>query len=228
MKVSLILRFILLLIAAPYLFLQVRKPSAFLGRFFAAMMNLSHSRLTDWGLQHITKEGRTRILDVGCGGGRTIEKLAAAAPTSVISGVDYAAGSVAASRSKNAKLIKEGRVEIQQASVSQLPFADDSFDLITAVETHFYWPDLKSDFREVLRTVKPGGTFVVITESYKKGANSSWQQPVMKLLGSTLLTAAEHKNVFHEAGFTEVQSFEENEKGWLCVMGKKLSSQAAS
>jgi 2-polyprenyl-3-methyl-5-hydroxy-6-metoxy-1,4-benzoquinol methylase len=36
------------------------------------MMNLSHSRPTDWGLQLVRIENNFRILDVGCGGGRLI------------------------------------------------------------------------------------------------------------------------------------------------------------
>ena len=53
--------------------------------------------------------------------------------------------------------------------MSKLPFPDGMFDLVTAVETHYYWPDLVADMREVLRVLKPGGTFVLIAEAYKDG-----------------------------------------------------------
>jgi ubiquinone/menaquinone biosynthesis C-methylase UbiE len=39
-------------------------------------------------------------------------------------------------------------------------------DLVTGVETHFWWPDLHGDVREVFRVVKPGGTLVLIAEVY--------------------------------------------------------------
>jgi cyclopropane fatty-acyl-phospholipid synthase-like methyltransferase len=42
-------------------------------------MNSSHSKLTDWGLEHISIENNETILDIGCGGGRTVSKLAAIA-----------------------------------------------------------------------------------------------------------------------------------------------------
>lgn len=133
-----------------YALIQVRKPSKFFGRFFVWLMNVTHSGLTDWGLKHVGIEKQFTILDVGCGGGRTIQKLAALAPDGMIYGVDYADGSVAASRAKNAELIEARRVEIRQASVSALPFPNDKFDLVTAVETQYYWPDLASDMREIL------------------------------------------------------------------------------
>jgi ubiquinone/menaquinone biosynthesis C-methylase UbiE len=76
--------------------------------------------------------------------------------------VDYAEGSIAVSRAKNAQLIEAGRVKIRQASVSDLPFPEDKFDLVTAVETQYYWPDLMNDMREILRVLRPGGKLVVI------------------------------------------------------------------
>jgi ubiquinone/menaquinone biosynthesis C-methylase UbiE len=95
------------------------------------------------------------ILDVGCGGGRTIQKLAAMVTEGAVYGVDYAKGSVAASRAKNGGAIDAGRVVIAQGTVSKLPFAGEKFDLVTAVETQYYWPDLPGDMREMLRVRKP-------------------------------------------------------------------------
>jgi len=169
--------FILLFVALTQAPNQVRKPGKWIGRFFLWMMNISHSSLTDWGLQHVNIPKRFTILDVGCGGGRTIEKLAALAAEGMVYGVDYATGSVAASRAKNARLVQAGRVEIQQASVSRLPFPGDKFDLVTAVETQYYWPDLVKDMQEVLRVLKPGGTLIVIAESYKQGRYDRLQRP---------------------------------------------------
>src|SRR5262245_15932931 len=156
-----------LVVAMPYLLRQVRKPTRWVGRFFAWTMNQSHSALTDWGLTHASIEKDFAILDVGCGGGRTIQKLATAASEGKVVGVDYALGSVETSRATNAERIRAGRVEIRQASVSSLPFPDSSFDLVTAVETHYYWPDLPRDIEEIVRVMKPGGKVIVIAEAYK-------------------------------------------------------------
>src|SRR5215813_8806691 len=154
------------IIAAVYLARQARKPHKWIGRPFLWIMNRSHSTLTDWGLRQVSIGKSFSVLDIGCGGGRTIQKLAAIASEGRVCGVDYASGSVAVSRSKNARLIESGRVEIRAASVSQLPFPDSSFDLATAVETQYYWPDLVNDMKEVRRVLKPGGHFAVIAETY--------------------------------------------------------------
>jgi SAM-dependent methyltransferase len=206
---------------AVYLLNQVRKPTKWVGRLFLWMMNMSHSQVTDWGLKHVAiKEGFT-ILDVGCGGGRTIEKLAALATKGTVYGVDYAAGGVAASRAKNAQLIQAGRVEIARARVSRLPFAADQFDLVTAVETQYYWPDLVNDMREVLGVLKPGGTLIVVAESYRKGAKDWLHGPAMRLVRSANLSVAEQRELFAAAGFEDIRISEERAEGWICAVGKK-------
>jgi ubiquinone/menaquinone biosynthesis C-methylase UbiE len=188
-----VLRFTLALLAALYMLNQFRKPTKWVGRFFLWVMNRSHSGLTDWGLKHVQIEKSFTILDVGCGGGRTIQKLAALSTNGMIYGIDYAKGSVAASRAKNKQLIKLGRVEIKLGSVSQLPFAEDKFDLVTAVETQYYWPDPVKDMQEILRVLKPGGTLIVIAESYKKGAYNNLQRLVMELSRSVTLGVDQHR-----------------------------------
>ena len=210
----------------PSLMGQCRDPSGWMGRIFLWEMNAKHSRLTDWGLSHVSVGERDKILDVGCGGGRTVGKLAARAPQGKVYGLDYSEASVAASRRTNARAIAASRVEIQQGSVSQLPFQDNMFDLVTGVETHFFWPDLPGDVREVHRVVKPGGRLILIAEVYKGSPARTGRlaEKYESLMGMTLLTTDEHRKLFECAGFAEVQVFEHRDKGWICITGKKPSA----
>ena len=204
-------------------FRQVRKPSGLLGRRMVRAMNLSHATMTDWGLRHVPIEKQFTILDVGCGGGRTIRKHAAAASGGMVYGVDYAAGSVAASRAENREAIEKGRVEIQNAPVSQLPFTDAKFDLVSAVETIYYWLDPVKDLQEVLRVLKPGGRVIVICETYKGGRWSSFKSPAMKLIGARNFSMDEYKGLLTSAGYIEVQVLIEPARGWICAIGKRPS-----
>jgi ubiquinone/menaquinone biosynthesis C-methylase UbiE len=186
-------------------------------------MNANHSKLTDWGLQHISIENHDTILDVGCGGGRTLSKLAAIATQGKVYGVDYSDESVAATKRTNAQWIDLGRVEVRHGCVSQLPFPDGVFDLVTAVETHFWWLNLPGDMREVLRVLKPGGTLILIAEVYK-GANTRIAKLAGKYAsrtGMTLLSVDEHRELFTNAGYSQVQVIEERDKGWICGIGRK-------
>jgi len=209
------------IVVAIYLARQARKPNKWLGRPFLWAMNLSHSALTDWGLQQVFIEPDFKVLDIGCGGGRTIQKLSSVAAEGLVCGVDYSSGSVAVARSKNAQLIKDGSVEIRQGSVSQLPFPDDYFDVATAVETQYYWPDLVNDMKEVRRVLKPGGHFAVIAETYRGGRFDSLMAPVMKLLSSSSLSVQDQRELFVSAGYDDVKVIEEKNKGWICAIGEK-------
>lgn len=201
---------------------QCRKPADRAGRAVLARMNASHAGVTEWGLAHVEVGEDFTILDVGCGGGRTIDRLAAIAVTGKVFGVDYSEESVAVARETNANLIAQGRVDIQQANVSKLPFPDATFDLATAVETHYYWPDLPRDVREVMRVLKPGGRFVIIAETYRGRRNDWLYRPMMTLvLRASYLTAEQHRKLLVDAGFIDVQVFEEKAQGWICAVGTR-------
>jgi len=91
-------------------------------------------------------------MDVGCGGGRSVSNAAAIATQGKIYGIDRSRESVAMAIRTNKRWI-EARVEVREASVSR-PFSDGAFDVVTAVETHFWGPVLRTDLREVLGVLK--------------------------------------------------------------------------
>jgi len=202
---------------------QYSKPTGWLGRFTLWRMNSRHSKLTDWGLGHVSIESQHTILDVGCGGGRTVSKLAAIAAKGKVYGIDYSEESVTATKRTNARWIDLDRVEVLHGSVSRLPFPDGMFDLVTGVETHFWWPDLPGDTREVFRVLKPAGALILIAEVYKGAITtvSKLAEKYASRTGMTLLSVDEHRELFTSAGYSAVQVLEERAKGWICAIGRK-------
>jgi SAM-dependent methyltransferase len=116
-----------------------------------------------------------------------------------------------------------GRVQIQEASVAQLPFSDGMFDVVTAVETHFWWPDVPAGMREILRVLKPGGILVIVAEIYKqaKSRKSELVEKYLPLSGMKLLTIDEHRELFVDAGYSDIQVRAEPSKSWICCSGRK-------
>jgi ubiquinone/menaquinone biosynthesis C-methylase UbiE len=99
---------------------QFRRPTGRRGRFVAALMNRGHKPLTLWGLTHVNIESDYVILDVGCGGGKTVNRLAQKVPLGKVFGIDYSADMVEYSKKVNKKLIAEDRVEIVEGSVEKM------------------------------------------------------------------------------------------------------------
>jgi ubiquinone/menaquinone biosynthesis C-methylase UbiE len=186
-------------------------------------MNRGHSAVTNWGLGHIPIGKDDTILDVGCGGGETVRKLAGIATEGHVYGIDFSEESVAVSRRRNRRLIQAGRVDIQHGSVSYLPFSDGTFDLVTAVETHYFWPDLVSDLQEILRVLKPGGYLAVIGEAYKGGRYDDRNRKWAEWGSMAYHTVNELGELLSVAGYSDVQMFEAYEEGWLCGTGKRPS-----
>ena len=200
---------------------QCQKPTGWLGRFVLSSMNRRHSGVTDWGLAHIVIRERDTILDVGCGGGRTITKLAAAARDGTVYGIDYSTESVNAARRTNRELIDRHRVNVQQASVDRLPFADETFNLVTAVETHFWWQDVNAGMREIFRVLKPSGHLAIIAEFYNGGKHAKYVDRLAQWTSMAILDVEQHRSLFSNAGFTGIRILEESAKGWICGIGSK-------
>lgn len=186
-------------------------------------MNARHSGVTDWGLAHISIPQACTILDAGCGGGRTLCKLAEKVQQGKVYGIDYSEESIATSKGTNARWITTGRVEVLLGSVSQLPFSEGMFDLVTTIETHFWWPNLPADMHQFFRVLKPGGKLVVVAEVYK-GANTRMARLCEKYVSRTgmmLLDIDGHRRLFTDASYSDIQISVDSEKGWICAYRDK-------
>lgn len=141
----------------------MRKPEGKLGNIQLKSMNKEHTPVSLWGLKHLNISPDDIVLDIGCGGGMNINRMAQTAKN--VYGVDYSIESVNLSKEVNEDLIREGRVEVHEGDVMDLPFDDDTFDIVTAFETVYFWPDIIKSFGEVKRVLKPGGMFLIGCES---------------------------------------------------------------
>ena len=146
-------------------FNNTRKPEGLLGRCMVDSMNHAHAALADWGLSRLPETGPSQIAELGCGGGRNIRALLRKYPAATITALDYSEISVEKAKRVNREGLQAGRCQILQGDVSRLPFGDGSFDLATAFETVYFWPGPTDSFREVYRTLRPGGVFLIVNEA---------------------------------------------------------------
>ena len=185
-------------------FENTRKPVGFGGKIMVAMMNFGHSAMAEWGLSFLQPAPDAMVLDCGCGGGANIKTLLKLCPNGKVKGIDYSAVSVEKARKVNARAIAAGRCTVQQASVAELPFEAEQFDVVTAFETVYFWPELAQNFREVYRVLKPGGVFFICNEANGETTkDDKWTQIID---GMTIYTDTALKEYLEQAGFCQIQS----------------------
>jgi len=105
-------------------------------------------------LDRAVEIGPGDLLDVGCGTGWLVRESARRFPDRRVAGVDVSAGMIASARERASR---EGldRAEFVEADAGCLPFAPDSFDLVSCTASFHHYPDpvrVLDGWREVLRS----------------------------------------------------------------------------
>lgn len=180
-------------------FSQCARPEGFLGRLMLLFMNFGHAPLTNWGLSLIDFHDGYTMLDIGCGGGATLKRLLKRSEGAQVYGIDISEESVAKTRKVNAERLNS-QVFVTQGSAEKLPYGDGQFDLVTAVETVYFWPNLPDCLKEVNRVLKPGGRFAIMVEVVD--ADSVWTNVVD---GMTAYSPEKLKVMVEAAGFGNVE-----------------------
>ena len=200
---------------------NAEKPRGFWGRLMIRSMNKGHSELTDWALSHIEIKRNSTLLDVGCGGGRTVAKLSNMIGNGKVYGIDYSELCVKKSEKLNEKNILCGKTKILKASVSELPFEDNTFDFVTAVETYYFWPEKLNDLKEIRRTLKSDGKLLLVFEMLKtEDEPDKWEQ-VEKTVNIKAVTEEEIRDILLHAGYENIRTYTKSGTSWLCAVAEK-------
>jgi len=182
-------------------------------------MNAHHRPLMVWAIGELPP-GRGRILDIGCGGGLSLELLAGAYEGSHVTGIDHSADAVEVSLARNAPLVEAGRCDVLAASVSDMPFTERSFDLVTAFETYFFWPEPTEDIRKACRLVAPGGVIAVVSEVRAKPGNEDAVLEYESVYGMRLLTDGEVLGAMRSEGL-EARALHHGNGDWVTYLGRR-------
>lgn len=209
------------------LLINARNPQGELGDKLIDNMNINHEGLAKWSLSHLSISKDDIILDIGCGGGVNVKRFLKMTETNVY-GLDYSELAVERSTKLNQTAIDDSRCEIIQGSVSDLPFNNNSFDIVTAFETVYFWPDFVNDLKEVQRVLKDDGVMFIANEALPK-ENDERQKELIELLDMNIYSKDELIESLHNAGFSNVttyvkeskDSFTGEDADWICVIAKK-------
>ena len=197
---------------------QCMKPHGEEGIQTLKNMNENHKHISEFAFSCVDVNDNDKILDIGCGGGVNIEKFLKMTSSNV-DGLDYSEVSVSESIKRNQKAIDDKRCEIIQADVSDMPIEDESYDLVSAFETVYFWPDIGKTFKEVSRIIKSNGQFMIAQGT--DGNHPDDEKWLATVEGMSVYTAQELEKYLLDAGFRSVKSFKKENDYILVVIAEK-------
>ena len=108
-------------------------------------------------LDRIVLQPGARLLDAGCGSGRTLDELARYGR---VAGVDANPEAVERAR-------RRGHRDVRVARVEELPFRAESFDVVTCLDVVEHTPDDGATLAELRRVTREGGVLLVTVPAYQ-------------------------------------------------------------
>jgi SAM-dependent methyltransferase len=138
---------------------QFGNPRGLVGRICCALMNIVnqklYNRVADAALQH----AGSSILDVGFGNGY-LETLLSKNPELTIHGIDISEDMIQNATKRNRGAVQQGRVVFALGDCCDLRFPDGTFDVVTSINTIYFWPDTVQGLSEIRRVLIDDGMFV--------------------------------------------------------------------
>ncbi|MCV3743685.1 class I SAM-dependent methyltransferase [Ureaplasma sp. ES3154-GEN] len=177
-------------------------------------MNEHHKPVGDWAFKNLEVKNNDVCLEIGCGGGINIKRLAGL--TSFVTGIDISAMSINVSTEINIDEIAQKRVELFQASIEDFNAPNAKYSLATAFSTIYFWRDRQKAFSNIFRLLKNQGRFNIIFSSIKK--QIEWQN----ILTFDLVSEFDLIKELNQAGFNQIKMIVEPQQQWIIIESVKI------
>lgn len=153
-----------------------------------------HQRL----LEYIEFPEFARVLDLGCGTGKLLDRLATHFPQLQGTGLDFSEKMLANARSRNRY---PTRMTYVQGRVESLPFDVDHFDAVFSTISFLHYPQPQRVLEEVSRVLRPGGQFYLVDSVPSRCMGSTLSLPISEG-GITLYGREARSHLGEGAGLT--------------------------
>lgn len=141
---------------------QLGGPSGPLGAVVARMLNKGNAATITAAVEALELDGGETVTDIGFGGGLGLDLLLAAVGASgQVHGVEPSSDMLARARRTHATAVADGRLELHEAPMEALPFADGAIDGWISINTIYFVADPTPAARELARVLSPSGRGVL-------------------------------------------------------------------
>jgi ubiquinone/menaquinone biosynthesis C-methylase UbiE len=140
-----------------------------------------------------------RVLEVGFGHGRTLERATSSLTLGFVAGVDRSEEMARMATRRCRRLVRKGKVGITVADSERLPFPNQRFDKALSVHTVYFWTNPTGHLREIRRVLRNAGRLVLACRSKEDNAAEDFPDTVYMFY-----TADELSRLLQESGFASV------------------------
>ncbi|MDH3766074.1 MAG: class I SAM-dependent methyltransferase [Nitrosopumilus sp.] len=190
----------------------------------AELMEEEHGKNVSKFLQTLSFDKPFTFLDVGCGNGWVVRKIASKKNCKKIIGIDKSKKMIIQAKKKTVNN-KEKFIHTDIESWSY----KGKFDLIFSMESIYYADSIEKALKKIYKILKPGGMFFCGTDFYTDNKATARWANIMKIQ-MHLHSKKEWKNLFQNAGFNvktkHIKDLKSKKKwkrefGTLFILGKK-------
>ena len=179
---------------------QSRRPRGLLGWLIGHIMSFETASTNEEALGLLAVQSGDRVLDVGCGHGRTVERAAQMVGEAGLAvGIDASEEMLRMATRRCQRLVATGLVQLVLADSASIPYPDESFDKVVTVHTLYFWDDPRRHLGELHRVLRAGGVLVVGFHAKGTAAAASFPASVYTFYDvdevATLLRDADFKGV---------------------------------
>jgi len=198
---------------------QFGKPTGLFGRVIEKRMSKRTAGDSKWTVSLLDIQPKSRILEIGFGGGVSTQFASNEATEGFVAGIDHSTTMVQVARERNADAIKAGRMEFNHGDAASVPYPDDSFDIVFSLHSIYFWTNPLECLKGFRRVLKPGGLLAITIQPKDR-----WGEEQIGSPGMTMFFGDQVADLFSSAGFKNVRTESLTESGEVslqCILGTK-------
>lgn len=178
---------------------QLRKPEGEAAKIVGEQMYHFNQFCNELVIDSMQLNNNESILEIGFGNGKFFDKMFSKADNLQISGLDFSEEMVKQAIDNNRSAVSSGKLNIRFGSSDNIPFENNSFDIVFCVNLIYFWEEPGKHLKEIHRILKPYGKFYTGIKSKNSLVKLSFSK-----FGFNLYEENEWQTILQKNGFEKI------------------------